>query len=520
MRIANPLLALMVAALSLGTACTQDLALSPAAEGLRVLAGSERLLGARLPSGVRAFRGVPYAAPPLGPLRWKPPQPHVARKGVQDSTSFGPACPQDQGNPDWYRDVAASVGADGGIIPALREISEDCLYLNVWALDEPVDTPRPVMVWIHGGSNVNGFAHEPNYRGGALVAAHGIVVVSLNYRLGPFGFLAHPALAAEDPQDVSGYYGLADQVAALRWVRDHIASFGGDPQNVTVFGESAGGGNISALMRMPSARGLFHRAVIQSGALAPYDSIDYEAAEQAGERLLASLGATTVEEMRALDWQTLVDERPSALEHYYFGPIADGFYLPPGAEITPMPLMIGANHDEWLMYLPDDDVQSSFDDALDQYVARSRDTVAQAFVHRYESVEMRANRLISAAEFWCPALALANRVESLEQAAYVYLFTRVRPGADALLAYHGAEIPYVFDTADAWLPATPIDDELTAAMQTYWVNFAMRGDPNSASLPTWLPYEHDTRRILELGDNIGLASGEWTELCDLIEGSQ
>ena len=238
------------------------------------------------------------------PLRWRSPRPHVARQGIQDSTDFAPACPQDQANPDWYRAIAAGFGVDGLVVPELARISEDCLYLNVWAPAEPGETLRPVMVWIHGGSNVNGYAHEANYRGEPL-AASGVVAVSFNYRLGPLGFMAHPALAREDRQRVSGYYGLADQVAALQWVKQNIAAFGGDPENVTVFGESAGGGNIAALMRMPSASGLLHRAIIQSGALAPYDSIDHDDALDAGERPGASLDATTIAALRALDWRVL-----------------------------------------------------------------------------------------------------------------------------------------------------------------------------------------------------------------------
>ena len=481
-----------------------------------VVAGGEPLRGTRLASGVHAYRGIPYAAPPTGPLRWRSPRPHVARQGVQDSTDFAAACPQDQANPDWYRAIAAGFGVDGPVVPELARISEDCLYLNVWAPGEPGETLRPVMVWIHGGSNVNGYAHEPNYRGEPL-AASGVVAVSLNYRLGPLGFMAHPALAREDRQQVSGYYGLADQVAALKWVQQNIAAFGGDPENVTVFGESAGGGNIAALMRMPSASGLLHRAIIQSGALAPHDSIDYDDALKAGERLGASLDATTIAALRDLDWRVLVEKGASELPDYYFGPVAEGVHLPADSNVPPVPLMIGVNRDEWLMYLSDD-ASSALSDALDRYAPSAQDTVAQFLRQRYETVDKRANRLLSAAEFWCPALELANRVHAVGQKAYVYFFTRVRPGGDALLAYHGAEIPYVFDTADDWLPADSIDRELTAAMQAYWINFAMRADPNGTALPKWAPYDSEARRILELGDEIRPANGEWVELCGLIAG--
>jgi len=174
------------------------------------------------------FRGIPYAAPPVGELRWRPPEPHVPRAGNQDASRFGSACPQLQGNPDWYRDVAQKFGRspDEISVPDLTDIREDCLFLNVWSQNLGGDVPQPVMVWIHGGSSINGFSHEPNYLGHNL-AKRDVVVVSINYRLGALGFMAHPALTAESDRKVSGNYGLLDQIAALEWVRDNIAAFGG-----------------------------------------------------------------------------------------------------------------------------------------------------------------------------------------------------------------------------------------------------------------------------------------------------
>ena len=436
---------------------------------------------------------------------------------MQDATEFAPACPQDQGNHDWYRDVAVGFGAERSVIAELTNISEDCLYLNVWTSADSSGRPKPVMVWIHGGSNVNGYAHEPNYRGYRLAEA-GVVVVSINYRLGVLGFMAHPRLHNEDENRSSGYYGLADQVAALEWIKQNIAAFGGDPNNVTVFGESAGGGNISALMRMPSAKGLFHKAIIQSGALAPYDSIDYDQALAAGERLIASLSVTAAGEMRSLDWQDLVESRGPILSDYYFGPIADGHYLPADEVHPPVPLMIGANRDEMLMYLSGDTLES-LNDALDRYAGVARSQVSQFLEDNYGSIEARANRLSSAAEFWCPALDLAERSGSMGQPAYVYFFTRSRPGGDALLAYHGAEIPYVFDTADDWLPADQTDQRLAAGMQKYWINFSTNGNPNGKDLPLWHPYDERDRNILELGDDIRSSNDEWVALCDLLDSA-
>ncbi|MBW2714613.1 MAG: carboxylesterase family protein, partial [Deltaproteobacteria bacterium] len=301
-----------ILALAAITGCATAPITEPIAE-----AGGEILVGMHVDAGdqMMVFRGVPYAAPPAGELRWRPPEPHVPRTGRQDASRFGSACPQLQGNPDWYRDVAEKFGRPGTEIADLTDIREDCLYLNVWTQNLAGDEPQPVMVWIHGGANVNGVAHEPNYLGYNL-AKRDVVIVSINYRLGALGFLAHPALSAESERGVSGNYGLLDQIAALEWVRDNIASFGGDPDQVTVFGESAGAADIGTLIASPLSKGLFRRAIIQSGGY----SIDYRKtvrdAEAVGEGFLRTLGVDDgpgqLKQMRALSWQDIVDAVPTA----------------------------------------------------------------------------------------------------------------------------------------------------------------------------------------------------------------
>lgn len=489
----------LVALVALG-ACGPQANHNNSASPAEVFAGGEWLRGDPLESAVVAFRGIPYARAPKGLLRWQAPQAHVPREGVQDATTFASACPQGQGNPKWYRQVADGFGADDAVIPELQDISEDCLYLNVWAAEPSSRHSRPVMVWIHGGSNINGFSHEPNYWGHRF-AARGVVLVSINYRLGALGFMAHPALSSEDASGVSGYYGLADQVAALRWVARNIAAFGGDPNNVTVFGESAGGGNISALLRMPSAAGLFHRAIIQSGALHPYDAISLEDSIRSGERLIAGLGATTVGDMRDLDWRSLVEAGDKLADNYYFGPIADGRHVLEQNLSSPVALMIGTNADESLMYLSDNP-QAAIDDQLSRYEDSVRRQIAEQ-LDRYADVAMKANRLFSASDFFCPALGLAEEISERGDATFFYWFTRTRPGGEKLRAYHGAEIPYVFDTADPWLPSGGEDRHLTNVMLSYWINFARSGDPNGEYLPIWRRFENENRSMIELGDSIG-----------------
>ncbi|MEM8936290.1 MAG: carboxylesterase family protein [Pseudomonadota bacterium] len=491
--------------------CTKSDDAAQQSPDLIVNAAGEQLRGEALTSNVIVFRGVPYALAPVGPRRWTPPQPPSPRRGVQDAIAFGPACPQDQGNPNWYRDVAKHFGADQSVIPMLREISEDCLFLNIWTANLNGEPPKPVMVWIHGGSNVNGYAHEPNYLGHRL-AESGVVLVSINYRLGPLGFLAHPGLSAEDANGVSGFYGLADQIASLKWIKTNIASFGGDPENITVFGESAGGGNISALTRMPTAKGLFDKAIIQSGALSPHDAINEDEALAYGMDFSAGLGADTVDAMRAIPWEELVRIRSERFNDYYFYPVTDGHYLPSDAPIEKVKLLIGANQDEWLMYLPDD-ASSTYTGALSDYFGSAAEEMARYLEPTFDTDARRANYLISAAEFFCPSLDLANKFVAEGNPTYVYYFTRVRPNGEDILAYHGAEIPYVFDTADDWLPADDIDPRLTEAMVRYWTNFARIGDPNGAGLPYWAQYNAEEGAIMELGDDIGPAANAPKTIC-------
>ncbi|MGB3471010.1 MAG: carboxylesterase family protein [Erythrobacter sp.] len=478
--------------------------------------GGAEIRGLVASNGVAEFRGIAYAKPPVGDLRWRAPQQLPPSVGEIDATRFGSACPQGQGNPDWYRTVAKGLDADPELIADLDDISEDCLYLNVWS-NGAGGTPKPVMVWIHGGSNVNGFSHEPNYLGHRL-AARDIVFVSLNYRLGALGFLPHPLLDEEDPNAVSGYYGLADQVAALQWIQSNIAAFGGAPDNVTIFGESAGGGNIAALLRMRSASGLFHRAAIQSGALAPYDAVDYEAATKAGEKLFDTLEAKTLEQMRATPWEELVDQTPIVLPDYYFGPVADGRQLE-GREITsPVPLLIGVNADEMLMYMPQGELRP-FESALSTYGGEQRDAVAAYFAQGESGALAQANRLASASEFFCPALGLARQVAREGVPVFYYYFTRIRPDGEELGAYHGAEIPYVFDTADEWLPSSETDRELTQMMVSYWTNFARSGDPNGSELPQWQPFDPSAGTVHELGISVGATSDHPARACSLLSTS-
>lgn len=490
-----------VAALMLAVAACATLAHN---NGL-TSAGGEVLRGQRLENRVWAFYGIPYAAAPIGELRWRAPQPHAPRSGTQDATRFGPACPQDQGNPNWYRKVAVAMGAAPNVVPPLTAISEDCLFLNVWtpSADRSAGAGLPVMVWIHGGSNVNGFAYEPNYLGHRL-AARGVVVVSLNYRLGLLGFFAHPALG----DDGSGRQGILDQAAALRWVRTNIAAFGGDPQRVTVFGESAGGTNIAALLGAPEARGLFQRAIVQSGYLAKDAFVTLAQAREASAKVFDT--SVNAKGLRALTWEDLLQVQSSKLKSHFYAPVSA---TKPDHRVA---IMIGSNRDEERMYLPAD-IAAAYREALEAVAPTRRAAVAALLARLTSDPKTRLDYLNAAKGFFCPTRVIADEAKAAGQAAFVYLFTRVRPGTHDLGAYHGAEIPYAFGTSDAWLPHAAKDDELTDVMMRYWVNFAVRGDPNGVGLARWPAW--DGHSLMELGDRQGVVHEDAFALCALIEES-
>ncbi len=499
-------------------------------KGPAVEAGGETLIGVQLDggTGLAVFRGIPYAAPPIGPLRWRPPESPTPRDGPQDATHFGPACPQLQGNPDWYRDVAEGFGRSRDVVPDLTHIRENCLYLNIWSQNLRGNAPQPVLVWIHGGSNKNGFSNEPNYLGHNL-ARREVVVVSIGYRLGALGFMAHPALTAESERNVSGNYGILDQIAALQWIRANIAAFGGDPQQITVFGESAGGGDIGTLITSPLGKDLFRRAVIQSGGY-PLNSTQTLGDEEAlGIELMGALGVGESEQlpkMRALPWNEIVSAVPETLPDHYYDAIIDGWLLPRSAaelieagEQNSVDLLIGSNANESLMYLPETTGEKQLQEAIDARVLEEdrKATLSVLEVLAPGNVEAKLDRLIGSSYFHCPSKAFARAMRRKTERIYVYRFSRVRPNGESLLAYHGAEIPYVFDTADEWLPADSIDRALTDTMLGYWIQFAKTGDPNGSGLPNWPAFDLNTEDYQDLGDEVRSAQGLERDLCRILD---
>jgi len=423
------------------------------------------------------FRGVPFAAPPTGDRRWRAPSPPEPWSGAREATRFAPACMQTDAITQWYADVAEGVGAPRSVAPTPNGVSEDCLYLNIWTPDLDPQAPAPVMVYIHGGSYTAGWSYEPNYHGEAF-AERGGVLVSIAYRLGAFGYLA------PDDDGAALNAGLLDQVAALEWVRDNIAAFGGDPERVTVFGESAGAAAVGALLVSPSARGLFQGAIHQSGGFEFTAERTPGSASEAFNALAAALGESPMEASA----EAVLDAAGDVLGAYDYGPVPGPPELPSSprdaleaGEVARVPLIIGTNQDEWLMYM--DEATPGND--LSRWRERVGSETLSALIAEAGSIPAALDRLETAEWMRCPGRALARAASRAGAPVYLYRLERVREGAATLGAYHGAELPYVFDAHDAWLPTSREDEQLGQAMNAAWARFAAEGDPNGPGLPDW-----------------------------------
>jgi para-nitrobenzyl esterase len=513
---AQRITALAIGAITCLTGCLGSHSVERSNAEPTLVAGGETLIGVTLESGVSAFLGVPYASAPVGELRWRPPEPHLARPGHVDASQYGPACPQSQGNPEWYRMVAEGFGNDPDAIPDLTHMDEDCLYLNIWEPKHEASGALPVMIWVHGGSNVNGWAYEPNYIGAAL-AEQGVVVVSVNYRMGALGFLPIPF---DETNDIpSGNYGISDIIAAIQWVRDNAEAFGGDPENITLFGESAGAADIYALLKSPQADGLFRRAILESGALGPADMPPFNIAQVRAEEMFAKAGIDSIAAARALPWQDLVDLHKATGVDYYHGPVLDGYWV---SETAPLhdgvDVIAGSNLNEMLMYIGGSDAEM-LAEGLADYPVDVRPSLPALPMFANRSAQEIADVLSTASQFHCPSRRIADMAAAQSQASFLYRFTRKRVGADAYGVYHGSEIPYVFNTHDDWLPTNSDDHELTATMMAYWTNFARKGDPNGPGLPDWPRHAPGQNFVQELGDHVGATDDFMAPLCDALNGS-
>lgn len=473
----------------------------------RVTTSSGALEGLSSSAGGAAFLGVPYAAAPVGDLRWEPPQPPHAWAGTRKAVQFSAACPQLRAGwlpyPTW---------------------NEDCLYLNVWTPKLAADAGLPVIVFFHGGSNRAGYS-QLNQLGPAL-SPLGVVVVSANYRLGPFGFLAHPALTAASAHHASGNYGILDQMQALRWVKENIARFGGDAGHITVMGQSAGAFDICLMMSSPLARGLFQQAILESGDCQGTLIEDIrtpihlngirDTGEGAGERLAAELGvedgAETLRKLRALPAETILEAWGRHRE-IPFDAVVDGWVIPEQparvfalGKQAHIPVLVGSNADEATVFGPGPATVAEYW----KYVRADSGAGAEDEFRIWPAAsdaEVPGQYLkLQNSTFAFGAWSMARAMSRIGEPAYLYLFTWAESGKRARLgAFHGEELYFLDDSFPSDWVAAAEEKQFGENLRRYWTNFAKRGDPSGPGLPVWPRFDVRSNQVIELGARIGIA---------------
>jgi para-nitrobenzyl esterase len=506
----------------------------PTAE-IRIDSGPIRGLTIGDKKDVQAYEGIPYAAPPVGERRWKAPEPVSNWQAVRDCFEFGAACPQK--TPPLFASIPE--------MAINAPLSEDCLFLNVWTPVERKSEKLPVLYWIHGGGFVMGAASQPLYDGEEL-ARLGCVVISVNYRLGLFGFLAHPELSKESKDHVSGNYGLLDQIEGLRWVQRNIAMFGGDPGRVTIFGVSAGAMSVLSLMVAPQAKGLFQGAIVQSAAgmnLARLreERSGQESAEQAGRRYIAACGLpepADARQMRQLDTKTILQSSPGEPSPggplqlkpltLKLGPIVDGAVIPDNPDRLfaarrehQVPMIIGNTKDEMAVFLlttkmPAD--EAAYKAKLKEDFGDLGDAFAVAYpASNTKEIRAGAIQLTSDLSFVSETRRIARAHSAAGQTTFRYQFSRgTKKGfLQALGAHHGAELAYLFQRPSS--PNDPAQMPTSRTLGHYWINFAATGDPNGQGLPSWPAYRPGEEETLDFAETVALLKGPRNEQLDIVE---
>ena len=461
---------------------------------------------------ITAYYGIPYAAPPVGRLRWRPPQPAASWDGVRDCARPSSRCPQPP--------MAGFYANE--FYPVEEPMDEDCLYLNVWTPAQSREEKLPVIFWVHGGAFMTGYGHSAHFDGEHF-ARQGVILVTINYRLNIFAWMTHPELDSESEHGVSGNYGLLDQIFALEWVKRNIDAFGGDPENITIAGQSAGAMSIQALLTTPLTQGMVSKAIMQSGGgFTPVPDMRFPTLKQAEERTdLSLLGVETISQARDLSWQELLERWGRSMPSMGLQrtPVIDGWVLPDSLEAMAkagnyrhVPCLIGYTGQENIPAAPNFQLWTQLLER--EYGAERGAEVAQLCggEERFEEYSKRLHFTLhgrASAEAW----ALLKEAQNTGS-TYVYCIDRQLPGDD-MGAFHAADLWYVFKTfMRSWRPWTGTDYELARACNTYWANFAKTGVPQGDRLPQWTPYTSQSPMTMELGEHIGMTQLEHNSLVD------
>lgn len=523
-------------------------------EGVQINTPQGPIQGVQSKAGIQNYKAIPFATPPVGDLRWRPPTEAPTWTEVRDASEYSAMCMQEtEGTSDLFKNIIEGHGIGGlkkfvieRAAAAMNdaEVSEDCLYLNVRTPNIAPDgsvagEPMPVMVWIHGGGHQFGSGDTMYYQSDSL-PAKGVVVVTINYRLGPFGYLAHPALSKDDPRGVSGNYGTLDQIASLKWVRDNISAYGGDPNNVTIFGESAGSWSVTELMASPLANGLFHKAIGQSGSstyhLGQIDKnpVGWVSGYETASKLDAALGLEnpSAETLRALPAEDIVKasnwQIADGLHHN-----RDGYVFPDNVgvsfrngNINAVPVMFGYNGDEATLFYPDDPEPSVWIEgfppegrdaqiaAMTPHFGDTADTIIDLYNLDEPDKMFRGGMSMMGDEIFGVNVRFAARqTEAAGEPAWLYIFDRIPPSPKQTLnAFHAAEIPFVFGSHEKILGLSDSDEDLTELMQVYWTNFAKTGNPNADGVATWP--QHNGENWMQFGGNNDVPTGAITDFRD------
>lgn len=467
---------------------------------------------------VRSFKAVPYAMPPIGMRRWKAPQPVREWSGIRNCTEYSASAMQPKPVPFmcWTEEFIAPP----------EPLSEDCLYLNIWTSVKEKKDKMPVFVWIHGGALTSGAASCAVYDGEEM-AKKGVVFVSINYRLGVFGFMAHTELSAESGHKASGNYGFLDQIEALKWIQKNIDDFGGDPKNVTIAGQSAGSFSVNALVASPLAKGLFHRAIAQSGGMFTNRmGKTLDDAETQGDMLMQRCLAKNIMEMRLKPADELLAiSNGKGMER--FGSVLDGYVLPidlkthfENGKHNDVPLLTGwVTGDGALMGNAPITIEKFKQQAKEKYGDKADDFLKIFTANTDEEAKIAQNRL-----GLCQFAAFQSHLWAgfhKKNKSYLYQFSHVppdKPNFPNYGAFHTSEVPYALHTLKQWKRDwQKTDFELEQTMSDYWVNFAKTGNPNGAGLPEWKSYDKETGQIMELGDKVFIQSETFKKAFDFLE---
>ncbi len=462
------------------------------------------LLQGTLHDGVTVYKGVPYAAPPVGNLRWHVPQPPAHWKGVRKADKYSP-------NPEQV--MVKEYGPWTQEYQPQGTVSEDCLYLNIWTTAKSSDEKRPVVMYIPGGAFTGGSGNCPVYNGENL-AKKGLVVVTINYRVGVFGFLALPSLTKESKHNSSGNYGLLDQLAALKWIHKNISAFGGDPDRVTIMGQSAGALSVNYLTASPLAKGLFIHAIAESGTDFRSDlGENLNTAELYGVKFEKAIGASSLAELRAIHADKLLE---STKDNYHFLPIVDGWFLPKSVkeifkdgEQNDVATMTGWVADEGSFMNNYGKISAEeFRKQVKMQAGNLADEILKLYPSSTQAEASESQRKL-ARDVSLVSLYLwgVNREKTARTKLYTYLFTHQQPGATRkrYLTFHSSELPYVFDNLKiSPRPWTSEDKQIEKIMSDYWTNFIKTGDPNGMGLPEWQAFNISPPKTMELGDKMKL----------------